>query len=126
MLRVEFKVLIPEVAKKSKWQNLRFALAAGSRQGSGGQCSLRLEIIDDMTLSLQEPFHDTENMAASKRIVVCGGGGFLGSRICKSAVARGWHVTSIKFVSVNYNHHNLSSKTDLPNTVVQENQTGQP
>ncbi|KAH8890791.1 NAD(P)-binding protein [Thozetella sp. PMI_491] len=34
-------------------------------------------------------------MGAAKRIVVCGGNGFLGSRICKSAVARGWDVTSI-------------------------------
>ncbi|PNS21831.1 hypothetical protein CAC42_429 [Sphaceloma murrayae] len=32
---------------------------------------------------------------ASKRIVVCGGNGFLGSRICKAATARGWDVTSI-------------------------------
>ncbi|MCJ1364706.1 hypothetical protein MMC16_003821 [Acarospora aff. strigata] len=32
---------------------------------------------------------------AKKKIVVCGGNGFLGSRICKSAVARGWDVTSI-------------------------------
>ncbi|KAL1954965.1 hypothetical protein VTO42DRAFT_423 [Malbranchea cinnamomea] len=32
---------------------------------------------------------------ASKRIVVAGGSGFLGSRICKSAVARGWDVVSI-------------------------------
>ncbi|ERF74961.1 hypothetical protein EPUS_05169 [Endocarpon pusillum Z07020] len=30
-----------------------------------------------------------------KSIVVAGGNGFLGSRICKSAVARGWDVTSI-------------------------------
>ncbi|MCJ1258871.1 hypothetical protein MMC24_006705 [Lignoscripta atroalba] len=34
-------------------------------------------------------------MMAKKKIVVCGGNGFLGSRICKSAVARGWDVTSI-------------------------------
>ncbi|CZT53224.1 probable oxidoreductase [Rhynchosporium secalis] len=34
-------------------------------------------------------------MSASKKLVVCGGNGFLGSRICKSAVARGWDVTSI-------------------------------
>ncbi|TVY93864.1 Uncharacterized protein LAWI1_G001884 [Lachnellula willkommii] len=34
-------------------------------------------------------------MAAVKKIVVCGGNGFLGSRICKAAVARGWDVTSI-------------------------------
>ncbi|KAI0024861.1 hypothetical protein F4780DRAFT_775348 [Xylariomycetidae sp. FL0641] len=33
--------------------------------------------------------------AAAKKIVVCGGNGFLGSRICKYAVARGWDVTSI-------------------------------
>jgi len=33
--------------------------------------------------------------AVKRKIVVCGGNGFLGSRICKSAVARGWDVTSI-------------------------------
>ncbi|KAK7895093.1 hypothetical protein LTR67_005832 [Exophiala xenobiotica] len=33
--------------------------------------------------------------AAKKKIIVAGGNGFLGSRICKSAVARGWDVTSI-------------------------------
>ncbi|KAI1331288.1 NAD(P)-binding protein [Xylariaceae sp. FL0255] len=33
--------------------------------------------------------------SATKRIVVCGGNGFLGSRICKFAVQRGWDVTSI-------------------------------
>ncbi|KAL4886936.1 hypothetical protein BJY04DRAFT_43987 [Aspergillus karnatakaensis] len=32
---------------------------------------------------------------ASKRLVVAGGNGFLGSRICKSAVARGWSVISL-------------------------------
>ncbi|XDG00852.1 hypothetical protein ABKA04_000467 [Annulohypoxylon sp. FPYF3050] len=32
---------------------------------------------------------------SSKKLVVCGGSGFLGSRICKYAVARGWDVTSI-------------------------------
>ncbi|KAL4895582.1 hypothetical protein BDV59DRAFT_141490 [Aspergillus ambiguus] len=32
---------------------------------------------------------------AAKRVVVAGGTGFLGSRICKSAVARGWSVTSL-------------------------------
>ncbi|GLB07939.1 hypothetical protein AtubIFM57258_003307 [Aspergillus tubingensis] len=32
---------------------------------------------------------------AAKRVVVAGGNGFLGSRICKSAVARGWEVTSL-------------------------------
>ncbi|OCK76227.1 NAD(P)-binding protein [Lepidopterella palustris CBS 459.81] len=33
--------------------------------------------------------------AVKKKLVVCGGNGFLGSRICKAAAARGWHVTSI-------------------------------
>ncbi|KAH9826558.1 NAD(P)H-binding [Teratosphaeria destructans] len=33
--------------------------------------------------------------AAKKKLVVCGGNGFLGSRICKTAVARDWEVTSI-------------------------------
>ncbi|TEA15590.1 Uncharacterized protein C8034_v011319 [Colletotrichum sidae] len=33
--------------------------------------------------------------AVTKKLVVCGGNGFLGSRICKYAVARGWDVTSI-------------------------------
>ncbi|KAI9368220.1 hypothetical protein BJX61DRAFT_537432 [Aspergillus egyptiacus] len=32
---------------------------------------------------------------ATKKLVVAGGNGFLGSRICKSAVARGWSVTSL-------------------------------
>ncbi|KAI2469195.1 NAD(P)-binding protein [Annulohypoxylon bovei var. microspora] len=32
---------------------------------------------------------------SAKKLVVCGGSGFLGSRICKYAVARGWEVTSI-------------------------------
>ena len=35
--------------------------------------------------------------AAKKKLVVAGGNGFLGSRICKSAVARGWDVTSIRY-----------------------------
>jgi len=34
-------------------------------------------------------------MPTAKKLVVCGGNGFLGSRICKYAVARGWDVTSI-------------------------------
>ncbi|KAH7041139.1 uncharacterized protein B0I36DRAFT_312223 [Microdochium trichocladiopsis] len=33
--------------------------------------------------------------AAAKRLIVCGGNGFVGSRICQHAVARGWDVTSI-------------------------------
>ncbi|KAI1807939.1 NAD(P)-binding protein [Daldinia bambusicola] len=32
---------------------------------------------------------------SAKRLIVCGGNGFLGSRICKYAVGRGWDVTSI-------------------------------
>ncbi|TQB73952.1 hypothetical protein MPDQ_005283 [Monascus purpureus] len=32
---------------------------------------------------------------ASKKLVVAGGGGFLGARICKHAAARGWSVTSL-------------------------------
>jgi nucleoside-diphosphate-sugar epimerase len=35
-------------------------------------------------------------MATVERIVVCGGNGFLGSRICKAAVSRGWDVTSVR------------------------------
>jgi len=33
--------------------------------------------------------------AVKKKLVVAGGNGFLGSRICKAAVSRGWDVTSI-------------------------------
>ncbi|CAK7230609.1 hypothetical protein SCUCBS95973_007633 [Sporothrix curviconia] len=33
--------------------------------------------------------------SATKKLVVCGGNGFLGSRICKFGVQRGWDVTSI-------------------------------
>ncbi|KAH6624801.1 hypothetical protein B0J18DRAFT_450005 [Chaetomium sp. MPI-SDFR-AT-0129] len=34
-------------------------------------------------------------MSATKRIVVFGGNGFLGSRICRAAVSRNWDVTSV-------------------------------
>lgn len=34
-------------------------------------------------------------MSTVKKLVVCGGSGFLGSRICQFAVARGWDVTSV-------------------------------
>jgi len=37
----------------------------------------------------------TSAAAAKKKLVVCGGNGFLGSRICKAAVARDWDVVSI-------------------------------
>ena len=43
--------------------------------------------------------HTIGKMSATKKLVVCGGNGFLGSRICKSAVARGWDVTSIRQVA---------------------------
>ncbi|KXT06922.1 hypothetical protein AC578_7292 [Pseudocercospora eumusae] len=33
--------------------------------------------------------------AAKRKLVVCGGNGFLGSRICKAAVSRDWDVVSI-------------------------------
>lgn len=36
----------------------------------------------------------------AKRLIVCGGSGFLGSRVCKYAVARGWDVTSIRSVTL--------------------------
>ncbi|KAG6148311.1 hypothetical protein E4U28_004613 [Claviceps purpurea] len=39
--------------------------------------------------------HATMSTTAAKKLVVCGGSGFLGSRICKYAVAKGWDVTSI-------------------------------
>jgi hypothetical protein len=45
------------------------------------------------------PVTKTHEMATAKRLVVCGGNGFLGSRICKYAVQRGWDVTSIRYVS---------------------------
>ena len=35
--------------------------------------------------------------AVQKKVVVAGGNGFLGSRICKSAVNRGWDVTSVRY-----------------------------
>ncbi|EGD90180.1 hypothetical protein H112_02653 [Trichophyton rubrum D6] len=37
----------------------------------------------------------TATTAVAKRIVVAGGSGFLGARICQSAVARGWEVVSL-------------------------------
>ena len=37
--------------------------------------------------------------SAVKKLVVCGGNGFLGSRICKFGVQRGWEVTSIRYVA---------------------------
>ncbi|KAI1607989.1 hypothetical protein EDD37DRAFT_603339 [Exophiala viscosa] len=51
--------------------------------------------------------------AVKKRIVVAGGNGFLGSRICKSAVARGWDVTSISR-SGEPTWSSVSSETSAP------------
>jgi hypothetical protein len=48
--------------------------------------------------AIDMPEEHKNDMAAVKKIVVCGGSGFLGSRICKAAVARGWVVTSIRYV----------------------------
>jgi hypothetical protein len=50
--------------------------------------------------TIDMPEEQKTNMAAVKKIVVCGGNGFLGSRICKSAVERGWDVTSIRYASI--------------------------
>lgn len=47
--------------------------------------------------------------AAKKKLVVCGGNGFLGSRICKAAVARDWDVVSIRYTHL---HAQLSSRPD--------------
>lgn len=43
-----------------------------------------------------EELQNIMSREAAKKIIVCGGNGFLGSRICKYAVARGWDVTSIR------------------------------
>jgi hypothetical protein len=45
-----------------------------------------------------------EEMSTAKKLIVCGGNGFLGSRICKSAVARGWDVTSIRYVKLFFSY----------------------
>ncbi|RDW65537.1 NAD(P)-binding protein-14 [Coleophoma crateriformis] len=53
-------------------------------------------------------------MASTKRLVVCGGNGFLGSRICRSAVARGWEVTSISISPSRSGEPTWSSVTSSP------------
>jgi len=66
-------------------------------------------------------------MATAKKIVVCGGNGFLGSRICKSAVARGWDVTSIRLVHASQIVKSVTSMRKLANkasTAVPVNQHG--
>ncbi|KAF2183528.1 NAD(P)-binding protein [Zopfia rhizophila CBS 207.26] len=51
--------------------------------------------------------------AAKKKLVVCGGNGFLGSRICKAAAHRGWQVTSISR-SGNPNWASITSSPSPP------------
>lgn len=55
-------------------------------QLSQTQLTLRIKLQTTITMS----------SAVKKKLVVCGGNGFLGSRICKAAVARDWDVTSIR------------------------------
>ncbi|KAH6643538.1 hypothetical protein C7974DRAFT_381735 [Boeremia exigua] len=52
--------------------------------------------------------------AAQKKLVVCGGNGFLGSRICRAAVARGWAVTSISRSGIPHWPSITSSSTPPP------------
>ncbi len=61
------------------------------------------------------------SQAAKKKIVVAGGNGFLGSRICKSAVARGWDVTSIRYVRFDHFLRNANL-----HSVALESQHGHP
>ena len=61
----------------------------------------------DTLLSLQ-----MSSSAAKKKIVVCGGNGFLGSRICKAAVARNWDVTSIRYLPHNTLQHSQQIVND--------------
>ena len=58
---------------------------------------------------------------SAKRIIVCGGNGFLGSRICKYAVARGWQVTSIR-----YNYYYISSPPKFPQLIPVFSRSGEP
>ncbi|KAF2014499.1 NAD(P)-binding protein [Aaosphaeria arxii CBS 175.79] len=51
--------------------------------------------------------------AVKKKLVVCGGNGFLGSRICKAAAHRGWAVTSISR-SGDPNWSSISSSPNAP------------
>ncbi|KAF2655649.1 NAD(P)-binding protein [Lophiostoma macrostomum CBS 122681] len=51
--------------------------------------------------------------AAKKKLVICGGTGFLGSRICKAAAHRGWAVTSISR-SGDPNWSSISSSPNAP------------
>ncbi|PSN72467.1 NAD(P)-binding protein [Corynespora cassiicola Philippines] len=51
--------------------------------------------------------------AVKKKLVVCGGNGFLGSRICKAAANRGWTVTSISR-SGDPNWSSISSSPNPP------------
>ncbi|KAF2454060.1 hypothetical protein BDY21DRAFT_326600 [Lineolata rhizophorae] len=51
--------------------------------------------------------------AASKKLVVCGGTGFLGSRICRAGASRGWDVTSLSR-SGNPNWSAITSSSTAP------------
>ncbi|KAJ4304338.1 hypothetical protein N0V88_001951 [Collariella sp. IMI 366227] len=55
---------------------------------------------------------------ASKRIVVFGGSGFLGSRICRAAAARNWDVTSVRQA------FNPSKGAESPNPLERVRQRG--
>merc|ERR1711862_848515 len=57
--------------------------------------------------------HTSMASAAKKKLVVCGGNGFLGSRICKAAARRGWAVTSISR-SGDPNWSSISSSPTAP------------
>lgn len=62
---------------------------------------VRLYLDEDINNNALLKMKATKAMAESaKKIVVCGGNGFLGSRICKYAVERGWDVTSIRYVGL--------------------------
>ncbi|KAJ4383676.1 hypothetical protein N0V86_001731 [Didymella sp. IMI 355093] len=51
--------------------------------------------------------------AAQKKLVVCGGNGFLGSRICRAAAHRGWSVVSVSR-SGNPHWSSVTSSPDPP------------
>ena len=54
-------------------------------------------VVNQRALSVSGDHHTAITMTSTvkKKVVVAGGNGFLGSRICKAGVARGWDMTSI-------------------------------
>ena len=56
--------------------------------------SSELSVIDNV-ISACKPLPLYNMSGARKKLVVCGGTGFLGSRICRAAAARNWTVTSL-------------------------------